>query len=190
MEILAAAAVVGGAGLSAYSTLEGGKEAADMGKLTQEQLNEEAKAAEQAGNYESREKRKEAARAKAGQIAQISANGGLLTGSNLVLVADTAKEYESDAIVIARNYKMEASRLRIAGSMAAYEGKQIRRASRVRAASDFMKTAGMAAGSANGPAPKSNYSSANAKAASTGSGAYKGTGGGGPTGGGSRSMIG
>lgn len=187
-------AIAGGAGigLSAYGTLEKGKEAAKAGKIQQQQLEAEAKAAEQVGQYESRLKRKEAERTQASQIAQMMANGGLLTGSNLEILAETARNYEDDALVISRNYQMQAINLRNKGALARYEGQLARRASRIRAVSDILSGAalmGLASGIGKSPSGPS-YSSTTAKAASTGGGAYGGTGGGGPTGGGSRSMIG
>jgi hypothetical protein len=118
---------------SAYSTLEEGKEAAKLGKIAQMQYNAEAEAAREAGQYESREKRKEAQRFRAKQIARMYANGGLLTGSNLTILADTAAEFEMDAVLIQHGYDVEAVRLRNQGSLAAYQGRLTRRASRMRA---------------------------------------------------------
>ena len=142
MQILALAAVAGGAGLSAYNTLEEGKEQAKLGKIQQQQLNAEAKATEQAGQYESRQKRKEGQRLKATQIAQMSAQGGTMTGTSMGLVADSAKEIEADALIISRNYGLEATRLRNRGALAAYEGRVARRASRIRATADTASTIG------------------------------------------------
>jgi len=133
---LAIAAAGAGIGLSAYSTLEEGKEQAELGKIAQRQYIAEAKATEQAGQYESREKRKEAARAKASQIAQMAAQGGEITGGNITILADTAKNYEADARVIMRNYQLSATQLRNQGMLAAYQGRLARRSSRIRAFAD------------------------------------------------------
>jgi len=135
---IAAGAAVVGMGMSAYATLEEGKQTDELSKISQRQYEAEAKAAEQAGQYESREKRKEAQRAKATQIAQMSANGGLLTGSNLLILAETAKNYEDDALVIARNYKVEATRLRNRGAIIRYQGQVAKRNSRIRAFTGVM----------------------------------------------------
>ena len=145
-----------GIGLSAYGTLEAGKQEAELGKIQQQQLDAEAKATEQAGQYESRLKLKEGIRTGASQIAQMLANGGLLTGSNLQILADTAYEYNADAMVISRNYGLQATQLKNQGKLAAYEGRLARRNSRVRALGDVLTGAalmGVAGGIGKG-APK------------------------------------
>ena len=161
MEIIALAAIGGGMGLSAYNTIEEGKEAASLSKIGQQQLNAEAKAAEQAGAYESREKRKQGQRLKAAQIAQMNAQGGTLTGSNLRLLADTASEVEADALVISRNYGLRATQLRNEGSLMRYQGRLARRNARVRAAANTMSSIGgmyLMSGAGGKTTPKTNYS--------------------------------
>jgi len=179
-----------GAGLSAYSTLEAGKQTAELGKIAQQQYEQDAKAAVEAGRYESLQKRKEGTRAKAKQIAQAFAQGGTLTGSKLEIIAETAEEFEADARVIMHNYQIEATRLRNIGAIERYKGQTARRASRIRAFSNLLSVGGKAStiyglGSSSAPSYSSSYS----RSASTGSGAYAGTRGGGPTGGYSRSII-
>ena len=96
--ILAVAAAVGGMALSYQQTIQEGKDAAELAKIQQQQLDAQAKSVDEAGQFESREKRKEGKRAIASQIAQMSANGGQITGSNLAIVANTAKVFEGDAL--------------------------------------------------------------------------------------------
>ena len=122
-----------GTGLSAYATLEEGKQAAELGKTAQQQHELEAKALGEAGQYESREKRKEAIRARAAREAQVGAQGGELVGSKVIGIADEAVEYEADARVIMRNYQIEAIRQRNIGRIKRYQGQVARRASRIRA---------------------------------------------------------
>jgi len=141
--MLAGALLGTGMGLSLYGTLEEGKEAAREGKFAQIQYGMQAKAAEEAGQYESREKRKEGQRKKGAMVAEMSAKGGNITGSNLIGLADTAKEYEADARMIMRNYKGEANRLRNIGAVYAYQGRVARRASRIRALTNLMNPLGL-----------------------------------------------
>lgn len=187
MQALALSALAVGTGLSTYQTIEEGKEAAKMSKVAQQQYNAEATATEQAGAYESREKRKEAARAKATGIANIYAGGGTPTGTNLLQLANTASEYEADALVTSRNYGLEALKLRNQGKLTAYQGRIARRASRIRATTGVATTIGamyLMGGLGKGGAKTAG------SPASRGGGAYGYTRGGGPTGGASRSMIG
>jgi len=130
----AALAAVGvGTGVSAYSTLKAGKEAAKAGeraaavgalqkkqyeqeaKVARLQAEEGAKATLYAGQYESREKRREKRRAKASRIAQAFAQGGTLIGSKLISIADEAAEYEADASMLMHNAQFKAANLRYAG---------------------------------------------------------------------------
>ena len=126
-----------GLGLQYKQTLDEGKQAAKLGKLQQQQLNAQAKSEEEAGQYASREKRKEAKRAQASQIAQMAANGGAITGSNLLLLSDTAKAYEDDALIMYRNYKQRAVGLRNKGALAKWQGDLARRNSRIRGLSNL-----------------------------------------------------
>lgn len=141
--IAAAAAVAAGTGLSIMGTLEEGKQAAKMGKLQQRALNEQAAQTEYAGQYEARQKRIEAWRTQQTQIAAMNANGGIISGSNLLILTDTAREYETDASVIARNAKIKANALRFEGAMAKWTGSMARRASRIRAMATGLQSAGM-----------------------------------------------
>ena len=140
--ILGAGAMAAGMGLSAYGTLEAGKEAARAGKTAQQQYEQEAKATRYAGQYASRLKRIEARRAKAKRIAQIGAGGGLLTGTKLLSLADEAVAYESDARVVMHNYQLRATGLRNQGILARYQGRMARWSSRIRAFANMGKSAG------------------------------------------------
>ena len=131
-----------GAGISAWSTLEGGKEAADMGKQALLQAREEAKATRAAGAYASREKRKEGQQYKGTAIANMVARGGMLNGSNIEILAESAANFEADARLIAHNYKVEANRTLQQGLWARYQGQVERRASRIRAFGNLMGDVG------------------------------------------------
>ena len=165
---LAAGAMVGGMGLSYYATTSEGKEAAKLGKIAQQQYDAEALATEQAGQYESREKRKEGARVKATRIADILATGGTLTGSSLTKIVDEAGEYEADARMISRNYGLQASQLRFTGAMERYKGQVARRASRIRATANLLSSAGMMGMSGGGGGTGSTTTVSNMRAAPTG----------------------
>lgn len=178
MEALALTAIIGGTTLSTISTLEAGKEAAKAGReaykygvvqkemyeedarIAQKQAEEKAKAITYKGQYESREKRREKRRAIASRIAQISAQGGSITGGKLVILADEAAEYEADASMIMHNAQLDAAQTRYAGllratqlrnrgqmalyqgDVAKYQGAVARRTSRMRAFSNVAMTAG------------------------------------------------
>ncbi len=138
--VLAVATIAGSLGLSAYSTLEEGKDAAKLGKIAQQQYEIEAQGVGQAGRVESREKRKEARRFKAAQIARIGAQGGRLSGSNLLIIGDTAEQFEADARTITYNFQTEAIRLRNRGAIERYKGRVARRAARIRAGANFLNS--------------------------------------------------
>lgn len=131
-------AIGAGLGLSTYATLEQGKAAEEQGKIMQQAKYAEAKAQEEAGEYESRQKRKEKARAIATAIAEIGARGGKLTGTNLTNLASASAEYEADAWMLWRNRKVQANMLRYEGDIARYQGKMTRRASKIRAVGNLL----------------------------------------------------
>lgn len=124
--------MIGGLAYQAYSTYQQGKQAAEVGKYQQQQYLQEAEATRQAGQYESREKRKEGQRLIAQQVAQAGAQGGQITGSNLAILAETAKEIEADALMIQHNYDVKATQLKNEGAIAAYQGRSARSAARIR----------------------------------------------------------
>jgi len=127
-----------GIGLSVYGTLQGGKAAAEEGKIIQAGKYAEAKEQERAGEYESRQKRREKARTIGAMIAQTGAKGTTLTGTNLTSIANTAAEIEADAWMLWRNRKVAAAQLKYEGDIARYQGRVARRASRIRAAMNII----------------------------------------------------
>lgn len=122
-----------GTGLEITETLRQGKQAARIGKRNQEILEEEARAVEEVGLFESGETRLEGKRLLASQIAQAGAQGGALTGTTLTLLADSAVEIEREARIITRNARLRAKGLRQQGAIERFKGRAARRASRVRA---------------------------------------------------------
>lgn len=141
MNAIALPLMIAGSGLSAYSTIMGGAEAAEVGKIQQQQYEAEAKGVELASLEEQRQKRKEGREITASQIAAFSASGGLV-GSNLVIMAETARNIEADALTIERNAKIKAGALRKQGQWARYEGQMTRRNARMRAFANMAGTAG------------------------------------------------
>lgn len=133
------AIAVAGAGLALQykQTLEEGKEAARLAELQQKQINRQAESELDVGERESREKRKQAKRFQASQIAQMAANGGRITGSNLSLLANTAREFEADAFVISRNFGIRAMELRNKGRLVRFQGQLARRGARIRGAANL-----------------------------------------------------
>jgi hypothetical protein len=131
-----------GMGLSAYSTIKEGKAAEELGEAQQAAFEGEAQAAVLAGAEESRLKRKEGRELLASQIATISASGGGFAGSNLAVMAESAKNVEMDALTIERNTQTRAKSLRTRGAFARYEGDVARRRSQFRALSGGLKGIG------------------------------------------------
>jgi len=127
-----------GAGLSTLSTLDEGKDAARQSKIQQQQYEAEAQAQVIAGQEEARAKREEGKRLRASQLAAISASGGGLVGSNLVVMAETARNVEMDALTIERNSQLRALSLQNQGRIAQYQGQMARKNSRIRAFSNVL----------------------------------------------------
>ena len=134
--------MAGGSALSAYSTIKGGEQAAETGEAQQAAFEGEAQAGVMAGAEASRLKREEGRRLTASQIAAVSASGGGLVGSNLVIMAESARRVEMDALTIERNAQIRAKSLRTRGEFARYEGQVARRSARIRALAGGLKTAG------------------------------------------------
>lgn len=129
-----------GGGMSAYSTVQGGKHAAEVGKAQQEAFEGEAGAQVTAGAEAAGLKRKEGRELLASQIAAVSASGGGMVGSNLVVMAESARNVETDALTIERNAQTRAKALRTRGAFARHEGQLARRNARIRAAAGGLKT--------------------------------------------------
>ena len=142
MQALAIPFIIGGSALSTYSTIMGGKEADETGRLQQRQYESEAQAAVAAGADEARAKRDEGRRLTASQIAAISASGGGLVGSNLIVMAESARNVEADALNIERNTQIRAKSLRTQGQWAKYEGQMAKRNARIRATAGVLGAAG------------------------------------------------
>ena len=131
-----------GAALQAYGTLQEGKEAAKAGKLQKKQYYWQAQGVREAGQYESRQIRKQGEGFEGTQVADISAQGGVITGGKLLMIADSAAEFEADARVTMQNATAESNRLKNIGMMAKYQGDVARVASRIRATADMTKAMG------------------------------------------------
>jgi len=138
--------VVGiGAAMQAKATLDEGKAGVKYAKIQQQQYVQEAAANRNVGNYESREKRKEGYRLKASQIAQIGAQGGSLSGTNLAMITDSAREVESDAFLLQRNYDLKSDTLINKGKFGVYSARVARRASRIKAFTNAVESGERAA---------------------------------------------
>lgn len=130
-----------GQGMSAYSSLQEGKQAAEIGEAQQAAYEGEARAEIMAGAEAAGLKRKEGRRLLASQIAAASVSGGLV-GSNMVIMAESARNIETDALTIERNAQTRAKSLRIRGEFARYEGRAARRRARIRAVAGGAETGG------------------------------------------------
>ena len=127
-----------GAGLSAYSTIQGGKEAAETGELQQQMYEGEALAEVQAGMDKARFKREEGRRL----LASLIASGGGMVGSKLVVMGENVRNVEADAGIIERNAQTRAKALMTRGAVAKDEGEMARKNARIRAAANMLNTAG------------------------------------------------
>lgn len=138
MEALGLPLMIGGTALSTYGTLAEGKELAEQGQIQQRQYQAEANAALMSGSEAALQKRKEARRLLATQVAM----GGKLSGSKLIVMADSAREAEMDALTIERNAGVRAGSLIQAGQMARYEGQLYKRNAGIRAFSNLAGSLG------------------------------------------------
>ena len=146
---MAAAISIIGMGISAYSSYQQGQQAAELGEAQQAAYEAEAQAVVQAGAEESRLKREEGRGFLASQIALVSATGGGMVGSNLVVMAESARRIETDALTIERNAQTRAKFLRTRGAFARYEGQLARSNARIRALAGGMRSAGQLYGMYN-----------------------------------------
>lgn len=121
----------GGMGLSAYSTYQSGEEANKQGKIQQLQYEAESEAVRMSGQDEARLQREGGQGLLSSRITNASAGGGQISGSNLYVIADSARNVEIDALVIERNYLTQVGRLKQAGRLARYEGQMARRNARI-----------------------------------------------------------
>lgn len=131
-----------GQGLEFSSILQEGKEAAKAGKYQQLMYERQAKAVEAEGLQEQKLLREHGRRVKSRQIVNIAAGGGLLSGTSLKAIVNSAANIESDAAVIAQNTQFEAETLRYHGRVARYHGQMSRYGSRLRAALSLGKNIG------------------------------------------------
>lgn len=151
METLALPMIIGGGALSAFSTLEEGEEAAEQGKIMQQQYAAEAAATRMASGEKARMKRKEGREIEAEQV---TALGGKISGSNLLVLMDTARKVEMDASTIERNASVKAGYLEQKGRIARYKGKMAKRSAGIRALAGAVSTIGQAYFLYHYPQPK------------------------------------
>lgn len=155
------AIALAGMGLSAFSAIRAGKEADEVGEAQQAAFEGEAAAEVTAGAEEAGLKRKEGRELLASQIAMVSASGGGLVGSNLVIMAESARNVEMDALTIERNAQTRAKSLRTRGGFARHEGQLARRKARIRATAQGLRSAGQLYGLYKYPQTKTKLSSEN-----------------------------
>jgi len=168
------AVTLGSMALSAYSSYQEGEQAEELGEYQQQQYEAEAQATVQAGAEEARAKREEGRGLTAAQIAVISATGGGLVGSNLVVMAESARNVEMDALTIERNAQTRAKFLRARGSFAKHEGQLARTNARTRGMAQLLSSAGSLYGTYKKPSssypPGTTYNSSQYRPMGPGSG--------------------
>lgn len=134
-----------GAGISAYSSYEGG--------MAQQRWNDynaivalrDAEAAKQTAEYEARQKRKETERLLSRQKALYGKAGVALEGSPLLMMEETAAEGELDALMIERTGKLYEQRYMSEAALSRMRGGATRRAGYYGAGSTLLTGAGSAA---------------------------------------------
>lgn len=171
-------------GIAAREEAKNAEAVADYNASVMEQ---EAKSIEAKAKFDSIRQAEEAARIKGSLTAELGTSGvDVSVGAPLLLIAKQASESELDNLMIGYEGYLAASRARSQATNYKLQGDLAKQRGRNKMIGSFMGAGGSLltgfAGFGGSPSTASN--------AATGSGAYGGTMGGGPTGGGSRSMIG
>lgn len=187
---MAEAALIGlfsaGIGMSAMGEKQKGEAQAAWLKYDSALAKREAEITEKKTSYEVASLRRQGEKFKAEQRATVGASGVRLEGSPLEVLAETASEIERDALMTRYAGKVEEKKYMAQSALLKTQGKYAKKAGNLSALTTLISGAGALGfyGYAQGWGKTGSFSPA-----STGSGAYGGTMGGGPTGGASRSKL-
>ncbi len=131
--------VIGAAGVSAYSSLQQGKFAEQMGERNAALLEQEAESIGKASEFEERETRIEGRKIRARQLLQF-AKGGVVptTGTPSVVGQQTMVDIEKDIKLRKYGYGLQKSRTKSKAKLARLEGRAASRASAWQAGSSLL----------------------------------------------------
>jgi len=146
LAIVAIAATVAGAGISAYSSYEAGKSQEALGKYNQAVMNNEALARQADARAAANAQRAQNEALKAKQRALYAKAGVVSAGTPLLVQAEQAATLEMAALDIERTGNIEAGRMRAQGDLDRMQGKIARRGANMQAAGTILQGAGSAAG--------------------------------------------
>lgn len=144
LAVIALAATVAGTVISAVGQLQAGQAAAQAGELNAQSAEADARAAKDRAALDEARSRRETRRFVATQRARFGAAGVTFTGTPLLVIEDTVREAELDALTIRFGGETEAARLRRQAALDRFEGKQAKRSSFFRAGTTLL-TGGVSA---------------------------------------------
>jgi hypothetical protein len=145
LAIIAIAATVAGAGVSAYSSYEAGKSQEALGKYNQAVMNNEALARQADARAAANAQRAQNEALKAKQRALYAKAGVVTAGTPLLVQAEQAATLEMAALDIERTGNVEAGRMRAQGDLDRMQGKIARRGANMQAVGTILQGAGSAA---------------------------------------------
>jgi len=133
-----------GTAMSAYSQYEQGKSQQRWSEYNAAIAERDAESARQSAEYEAGLTRKEKEKTLARQRALYGKAGVTLEGSPLEMMAETAGEYEMDALMIERGGKLESQRYRSEAQLSRMKGSAAKRAGYYGAGSTLLTGMGKA----------------------------------------------
>lgn len=141
MAAAAAIAQIVGAGLNAYGTIAAGNAAEKMGEIEQAQLNENALQVEAVSQREAIAERRQARQARS-RAKAVSAASGLSADDEGAQRIDAELEAQGEYNAMAALYSGydEAKKMRRQGEIAATDGRNAKKASRIAAVSTILGT--------------------------------------------------
>lgn len=145
LAIVAIAATVAGAGISAYSSYEAGKSQEALGKYNQAVMQNEALQRQQDARAAANAQRAQNEALKAKQRALYAKAGVVSAGTPLLVQAEQAATLEMAALDIERTGNVEAARLRAQGDLDRMQGRIARRGANMQAFGTILQGAGSAA---------------------------------------------
>jgi hypothetical protein len=190
MGFFALGAYAAGVGLQAYGQYQAGKAAHDEANYLARVARQDAAAARQKAQFDQLRQLKLAAKKKGALKAKLAASGADIgVGTPILLQEELAEELELENRLIGHEGEVAAMRYESEAELHKVRGDNARSAGRINMTNTLLQGFGMGAMFAKMGGMFSGQTGT-FSSASTGSGPYAGTMGGGPTGGASRSMIG
>lgn len=139
LAVVAIAATVAGAGISASSSYEAGKSQEALGKYNQAVMNNEALQRQQDARTAANAQRAQNEALKAKQRALYAKAGVVSAGTPLLVQAEQAATLEMAALDIERTGNVEAGRMRAQGDLDRMQGKIARRGANMQAVGTILQ---------------------------------------------------